>query len=118
MREFELRQTQRFRDPLETVFAFFADPANLDGGAGFRPVQRFLERSAHAAFHDPIPAAISGSSMRFLSELMDNCAICIEPWIKMAKYWISWCRRGGMRKPRPVSFEGSSNNRAKRLGGS
>lgn len=29
MKEFELRQTQCFSDPLEDVFAFFADPANL-----------------------------------------------------------------------------------------
>ena len=29
MKEFELQQTQRFSDPLEEVFAFFADPANL-----------------------------------------------------------------------------------------
>ena len=29
MKEFELQQTQRFSDPLEDVFAFFADPSNL-----------------------------------------------------------------------------------------
>lgn len=29
MKEFELKQTQRFSDSLEDVFAFFADPANL-----------------------------------------------------------------------------------------
>lgn len=29
MKEFELKQTQYFSDPLEDVFAFFADPANL-----------------------------------------------------------------------------------------
>ena len=29
MKEFELQQTQRFRESLDEVFAFFADPANL-----------------------------------------------------------------------------------------
>jgi len=66
---------------------------------------------------DPVPAAIEGLSMKFSYASMDNCAICIEPWIKTARSWISSSRHGGTGKPPPASFAGFSSSRAKRPGG-
>ena len=53
---------------------------------------------------DRVLAATDGTSMRSSCVSPDNCAICIEPWIKIARSWIFSSRRGGIRKLRLAFF--------------